>query len=109
MFRLIQLALLCAAGCASAPLDQARVDAINEALANRAAIAKKCGIAEPDRSAAFLKEAGQSRLTEAAKNIIANAQAEEAEYLCTPDMFEQSKAAADQAQADWRKVRGWRK
>ncbi len=111
MFRLIPLAFLCAAGCASAPLDQSRLEAINEALANRAAIAKKCGIAEPDRSAAFQGEASmrldptaRSRLAETAARILANAQAEEAEYICTPEMFEQSAAAADQAQADWAEI-----
>ena len=103
--RLLFLGVLCVAGCAAAPLEQGRLDAINDALANRAAIAKKCGIAEPDRSAAFLSEAGQSRLTAVAKAIIANAQTEEAEYICTPEMFEQSQAAADQAQAEWAEIR----
>ena len=111
MFRLIPLMLVCAAGCASAPQDPARVEAINEALANRAAIAKKCGIAEPDRSAAFLSEASmrvdpaaRARLAEKAAEIITSAQAEESEYICTPDMFEQSQAAAEQAQADWANI-----
>jgi len=106
--RLLFLGVLYVAGCAAAPLDQARLEAINDALANRAAIAKKCGIAEPDRSAAFLSEAGQSRLTAVAKTIIANAQTEEAEYICTPEMFEQSQTAADEAQAEWDRTRGMR-
>ncbi len=112
MFRFILLALLCAAGCAAAPLDRARVETINEALSNRAAIANKCGITEPDRAAAFqnamtnrLDPAARSRLAEASAGIVANAQAEEAEYICTPEMFEQSQAAADKAQADWDHVR----
>lgn len=111
MFRLIPLAFLCAAGCASNPLDQTQVAAINEALSNRTAIAKKCGIAEPDRSASFqsaaskrLDPAVRSRLAEASARIIADAQAEEAEYICTPEMFEQSQAAADQAQAEWAEI-----
>ena len=111
MFRLIPLAFLCAAGCISAPLDRARVEAINEALSNRTAIAKKCGIAESDRAVAFqhaaskrLDPAARSQLAEASARIIADAQAEEAEYICTPEMFEQSQAAADQAQAEWAEI-----
>lgn len=109
--RLMPLVLLSAAGCASAPLEAGSLDAINDALANRAAIARKCGIAEPDGAAAFLSQASRRidpeshvRLTEAAARIVASAQAEEAEYICTPEMFEQSNAAADKAQADWDKI-----
>lgn len=110
---LMPITLICASSCTSAPLDDGKLNAINEALANRAAIAKKCGIAEPDRAAAFLREASkriepaiQSHLAEKAAQIIAGAQAEEAEYICTPEMFDHSQSTADKAQADWDRVWG---
>lgn len=117
---LLSLAVLVLLGACDRPVADVpetinikELETIAVTMAYRQGIAQRCGIDEPSYLPKYLEELSKTDVNPAlvdilrleTDKILEDAAIEEQEYLCTPEMFEQSKDMSADAWNHWLELR----